>query len=75
MEEQFEYLLSRKVLVEAIPVDSWTEWHWRITLEDCMAPFFTFETSDPEQLYTSHKEAMISGIKRGFEIINEICPT
>lgn len=61
---EFYDLLSQRCLVEVRPIDDWSSWTFRITLEDCMAPMFIAYESSEEEPYKDYETAMKAGISK-----------
>jgi hypothetical protein len=71
---------NHKILVEAFPVDSWEEWHYRITIEDCLAPFAIVKDSvheihkvkgDDKHFWHSYEKALEEGLYEGLKLIKD----
>jgi|GEM_PF-6260355 len=63
--QRFQNLLANKILVEVRPIDSWDEWIYTITVEDCHAPFALVFESWPTEPFKTYQEAFEAGIKDG----------
>lgn len=51
-------LAEDKIFVDIQPIDDWSQWVYKIYLEDAMAPFFKLCSSDIEKPFTTYRDAL-----------------
>lgn len=63
------YLRNRKILVEAVPVDSWDNWTYSIYVEDCFAPFAKVAPEDISLEFPTYEDALEAGLTKAIDFL------
>lgn len=64
------WLLSKRVLVEVIVIDSWDSFRYRILFEDAMAPFFEPDY-DKFNEFETYESALEAGIHSALKLMKK----
>lgn len=63
------YLRNHKILVEAVPVDSWDNWTYSIYVEDCFAPFAKVAPEDISLEFPTYEDALEAGLTQAIDFL------